>query len=452
MEAKVDKNGKTKSFVRQKPPDRGYVPWDKGVFDRLAIGRPEALQSVFRLDHGMVMAMLHRAGGMRALAQLIGLSHERPVVQMHLRRELARCFRTLHAAGVVALVPREGRRGRDARVAEGLQHDFSLHHTLSLWLVAALGQLDPEQPDHALDVVSLCEAILENPGAVLFKQVAQEKTRLINQWKDEGVPYEERMERLQHVTWPKPAVMGMENSGWIYLHFNLFAGAHPWVGDTAIRPKMIARLLVEHLIDFDDLVRDLGLQPMEGVLLRYLTQVYKTLLQNVPADAKTDAVHEAIGHLRAVVASVDSSLLQEWEQLVAIERGEVPVVREVVAPPPPPDPRAIRAHLRAGLFAVVKALAAHDWDEVEALVRAPEGAEDWTAERLAALVAKFEEEHGRLVFGHRERMGDTVSAERVAGRWRLSTALATADEASDWQVVVAESDEGDFVELVELGR
>jgi len=46
-----------------------------------------------------------------------------------------------------------------------LQHDFSLHHTLSLYLVDTLPLLDPATETYALDVLSLVEAILEKSAA-----------------------------------------------------------------------------------------------------------------------------------------------------------------------------------------------------------------------------------------------------------------------------------------------
>ena len=453
MEAKIDKNGKTRSFVRQKPPDRGYVPWDKTTFDRLVTGKAEPLQSVFRVDHGMLMTMLHRSEGLRSLVGLIGRSHERAAVQLSLRRDVAHKFRALFKAGVALVVPRESGRGSEAKVAPGLQRDFSLHHTLSLYVVDAIADLDPDDELYPLRVITLVESILENPAPVLMRQVAAEKTRLINEWKMDGVPYEERMERLQEITWPKP------DANWIYAKFEDFTAKHPWVAQEVIRPKSVAREMVENLATFDDYVRDYNLQPMEGVLLRYLTQVYKALVQNVPAEFKTDAVHEAIGALRGIVAGVDRSLLEEWERMRGLGVAGIEGALELLAghgEPPPPhlDRREQKARLRTALHGVMQALAAHDWPRAAEGLRAADWDEPWPPERLEGIVSEFEQEHGMLRFGHEQRLAQKTTAREVTpGTWRAATALVglEADEESGWRLELEAVGDADPV-VVWLGK
>src|SRR6185437_4464254 len=47
-----------KKFVKKKPPDRGYVHWDKQTFEKLIAGQPEALVSRFQVTHGMLLNVL----------------------------------------------------------------------------------------------------------------------------------------------------------------------------------------------------------------------------------------------------------------------------------------------------------------------------------------------------------------------------------------------------------
>ena len=101
----------------------------------------------------------------------------------------------------------------------------------------------------------------------------------------------------------------------IYDTFNAFAAKHPWVGQENIRPKSVARELLERFCSFHDYVRDYGLQRSEGVLLRYLSEAYKTLVQTVPEALRTDEVDDVLAQLRAMVRAVDSSLLDEWQSL-----------------------------------------------------------------------------------------------------------------------------------------
>src|SRR5690606_4745082 len=48
---------KKKKFVRKKPPERGYVPWDASTLDRLRESEPEALTSSFTVNHGMLLQL-----------------------------------------------------------------------------------------------------------------------------------------------------------------------------------------------------------------------------------------------------------------------------------------------------------------------------------------------------------------------------------------------------------
>ena len=55
---------------------------------------------------------------------------------------------------------------------------------------------------------------------------------------------------------------------------------------------------------------------VEGLLLRYLGQVHNTLARSIPEALKTEELEDMIGYFRAMIARVDSSLLEAWENLV----------------------------------------------------------------------------------------------------------------------------------------
>ena len=57
----------------------------------------------------------------------------------------------------------------------------------------------------------------------------------------------------------------------------------------------------------------------EGLLLRFLSQVHKTIKHNIPDDFKTDEVLEVEAFLLATINGTDSSLLREWEALKELE-------------------------------------------------------------------------------------------------------------------------------------
>ena len=184
-----------------------------------------------------------------------------------------------------------------------------MDQTLSLYLLETIPLVNPEQEDFALVVLSLVESILEDPDLILRRQLDKVKGRAVAEMKAEGIQYDERMAKLEELEHPKP------NREFIYSTFNAFSDKHPWVGQENIRPKSIAREMFEEFRSFADYIRDYELQRAEGLLLRHLNSVYKVLKQTVPDAAKTDAVREMELYLGTMIRAVDSSLIDEWEQM-----------------------------------------------------------------------------------------------------------------------------------------
>ena len=445
---------KPKKFVRKKPPDRGYVPWDAATFDKLVAGEPETLRASFRVDHGMMLNLLQRPqardrpdGGYRDLLELVAASGERPVAVTRLRRESAQLFRALRGAGIVELRPREAAAGsasagsasagRSVHVADALQADFSLLQTLGLYLVEALELLDPEHADHHLHVASLAEAILENPRVILARQESKLKGDRVAELKAEGLEYEARMEELDKVSYPKP------DADFIYDSFNAFASRHPWVGSENIRPKSIARDMYERWATFNDYIKLYGLARSEGLLLRHLHQTYKTLEQTVPAAHKLEPVVDLIAWLRATIERVDSSLVQEWERMLSgAEAIDARLAAKLERLRPEQldislDRREFYARIRAELHRFVHALARGDWDEALASIRdAPDiEGEPWTGPRLEAALARYHEELGELVFDVRARASDkTRIVETSDHLWSVRQTLVDPHDEGFWYV------------------
>ena len=360
------KQGKKGKFVKKKPPERGYVAWDEATFEKLQASPPERLASSFSMQHNLILNVLARDGedGCAALKQIIEDSHESPAGKRRLKREGFGMFRNLVAAEVLEIIPVAERSGpRKVRLHVDLQEDFSLNHALGIYLLETIPLLDAEAPDYALNLISLIEAIVENPMAVLLKQVDALKAELVAEMKRDGVEYEERIERLEEVEWPKPG------ADFIYSTFNAFVARHQWVGEDGIKPKCIAREMLESYSSFDDYVRSYKLERSEGVLLRHLSEVFKVLVQTVPVSARTDEVEEAELFLLELLRGVDTSLIEEWERLR--QPGEEPVAEDEDGQPPVDLPisrdRAQFLRLvRHQVFAFVKRLAMRDASELEA--------------------------------------------------------------------------------------
>ncbi|HEX2165250.1 MAG TPA: DUF3516 domain-containing protein, partial [Thermoanaerobaculia bacterium] len=318
-EEKAGGDAKKRKKLVKKSPRPGDVPWTERHFRELIARQPETLESRFRITHGMVLELLQRdaedddpaARNFASIRRLVERSHEPPETRRRLLSEAAVLVRSLHRAGIVRMV-------RDVRtpylwatVDPDLQIDFSLHHTLSLFLVEALARLDPGSPEYATDALSLAESILEDPNAVLRQQAEKEKQRVLAALKEADVPYEERVERLREVGHPKPP-----NLDYMLGLFEGFRDLHPWVGGRDLHPKAVGREMFERYWSFHDFVREYGLARSEGVLLRYLSQLYKTLARSVPESARTPELDDVLAFFRTLVERIDKSLLEEWESLL----------------------------------------------------------------------------------------------------------------------------------------
>jgi superfamily II RNA helicase len=424
-----------KKVVMQKPPTKGYVHFDKGTFERLVNGTPEPLTPRFEITHGTLLSCLQssspqatRGGGYKRLVTIIGRSHGGPRQKSEHRRRAAACFRALRHAKIVDVVTTEAVRGRVVEVSADLQRDFSLHHTLSLYLLETLGRLDRDAPDYALDVLTLVEAIVENPDAVLRKQLDKLKTEKMAELKAAGVEYEQRIEELEAMEWPKP------NRDFIYDTFNDFADRHPWVGTENVKPKSVAREMYEGFASFDDYVRSLGLERSEGVLLRYLSQVYRALGETVPAPARTDGVMDILAHFRTLLAEVDASLLEEWE---AMKNPEIKLERRSTqreAVDPAAERRALIAGVRAQLHKLVRALSLRDYAAAAKLL-APGDGEPWTPERLTAEMAPYWAAHPELLTTPAARRPDRTRIDTVGeGRFRVQQVLVDGEGDEDWSL------------------
>ena len=391
--------------ARKQSPPKGFVGWGKETFNRLVHSPPETLRSRFDVTHGLIVACLQSeeghgdvGRGYHVLSNLIDLCHESDERRRRLRRKAAALFRSLRRAEVVEIV-RDADSGRaGVRISQELQRDFSLHQSLSLYLVDAAAALDRESSDYALDLLSVSEAILDDPRPILYAQERKAKGELIARLKAERVPYEERMEKIEKLSWPKP---GEE---FIRATFQMFADRHPWVGGDDIHPKGVAREIYESLSDWGDYVKRMEIARVEGLLLRYLGQVHDTLVRNVPAAQKTEEVHDMTAFFRSMVGRVDSSLLQAWEEMIqpgpkVIAREEAPREYDLAE-----DERGLRARIRSELQRIVRALAGGRYEEIPDLLH-PESRDDWPASRIAESLVPFYERYEAIVYDPRARQG-----------------------------------------------
>ena len=424
---------KRRKVVRKKPPTRGYVPWTEETFTKLVAAPPEPLTSSFTVSHSMLLNVLDRPGdGCGAMRRLLVENHDpRPRQRQHIRRAIA-MYRSLLGAGVVERLDAPDADGRLVRVTVDLQADFALNQPLSPFVLTAVEHLERDSPTYALDVLSLVESVLENPGVVLAAQLDKLRSDTLARLKQEGVEYEERMAELDKLEHPKPL------RDFTYDLFNQYLVIHPWAADHTIRPKSVARELYEQAMTFPDYVQHYGLARSEGLLLRYLSDAYKGLVQNVPEEAKTDEVFDLTEWLGETVRGVDSSLLDEWEQLR--HPDDLVAVAEGAAVPLPShaeqlgglsaNVRALRLMVRNELFRWVELLSRGAYADVASR----EGSGGWSERRLAEALTPYWDEHEAIGIDTSARAGALFRLDETVTPWTATQVLDDPDGHHDWQL------------------
>jgi superfamily II RNA helicase len=439
LEQKAAREGK--KVVKRKPPEKNFVNWDKNTFTRLIAAQPERLASRFHVSHGMLLNVLSRKGnGCRAMQRLIAQCHESPKARKAHVKRAWQLFRSLVDRKIIEFIPRT-EEGAYLRVNLELQDDFSMDQTLSLYLLETIPLIDPQVPDYPLVLLTLVESILEDPDIILRKQLDKVKSQKMAEMKMAGIEYEERMEELEKLEYPKP------NREFVYSTFNAFADKHPWVGHENIRPKSIAHEMFENFRSFSDYIRDYELQRAEGVLLRHLNSVFKVLAQTVPDAAKNDAVREMQLYLGTMIRQIDSSLLDEWEKMrdPNYQRAETKEVRPPGAEEAEKnitrDTKAFTAAVRNRIFSFLRGVVNGDFEQALTYLTSPNDSEGqpWTGARLEEMLAAFHTEHERICLDPNARnlRHTYVAPSEDKKSWRVQQMLVDPEENNDW---VAEFD------------
>jgi superfamily II RNA helicase len=443
--AKAGDDPKKQRKVQRKKPPEGFVTWGEDTFDRLVAAEPEALQSRMRVSHAMLLNVIAREGNaFESMRRLLRDNHEDSKTQLRLIRRAIQIYRTLVTAGVIERLDEPDEFGRTLRLTVDLQKDFSLNQPLSTFALAALDLLDPASPEYALDVVSIIEATLEDPRAVLWAQEHHAKGEAVNAMKAEGIEYDERMELLEDITWPKPLNELLEAT------FEMYRQTHPWIADAGLSPKSVVRDMFERAMTFGEFIGYYGLARSEGIVLRYLSDAYKALKQTVPPDKVNEDLTDIIEWLGEVVRQTDSSLLDEWEELTN-------PTAEDVAEPTPVGPRritlnsrAFRVLVRNAMFRRVELIALHRWAELGQL----DTDAGWDAARWAEAGTAYYAEHEVVNTGPEARGPALFIVEDHPGYWEVQQIVDDPEGNHDWRITasvdLAASDEaGDLVlELV----
>jgi superfamily II RNA helicase len=424
---------KRRKIVRKKPP-QGFVSWGEPTFERLVAAEPEPLKSRFTVSHAMLLNVLGRPGdAFAALKHLLRDNHEEPAQQRALIHRAIQIYRALLAGGVVEQLDQPDTHGRRARLTVDLQFDFALNQPLSPFALAAIDLLDIESPSYPLDVLSVIEATLDNPRQVLSAQQHKARGEAVNQMKADGIEYETRMELLESVTWPKPLEELLEHA------YGVYRQGHPWVDDHELAPKSVVRDMYEQAMTFIEYIGHYGLSRSEGLVLRYLADAYKALRQTVPEDAKTEELIDLIEWLGELVRQVDSSLIDEWEQLRNPDADPAAAAERDSGPPPVTgNVRAFRVLVRNALFRRVELAALGHYKELGEL----DADSGWDADAWGDAVEPYFDQYDELGTGPDARgpalliiePGTSLGPAREHRVWKLRQIFDDPAGDRDWGI------------------
>ncbi|GAB3622163.1 DEAD/DEAH box helicase [Mariniluteicoccus endophyticus] len=432
---------KKKKFQRRKPPE-GFVVWTEEMYAKLIAQEPEQLHSRMRVTHSMILNVVARPGDpWAAMKKLLQDNHDDWRSQRRLSRRAISLTRGLLDSGVLVKLAEPDATGRTCALSDEVQDDFALNQPLAPFAVAALDLLDKESPTYALDIVSVIEAVLEDPFQVMLQQQFKARGEAVAEMKADGIEYEERMQLLEEITWPKPLAEVLEYA------LGVFTTTHPWVDPSALSPKAVVRDMWERAMDFNQFIAYYGLTRSEGLVLRYLTDAYRALRQTVPESYRTEELDDLLEWLGETIRQTDSSLLDEWEALTDPEAvARAAAERAAGKPPAPPRPvtgneRAFRAMVRTAMFRRVE-LAARDRFEELAAMEASECAKTdpplevvMTVDRWDDALGAYFDDHDEILVDAEARGPGLFMVDKGAKAWTVRQIVHDPEGDHDWQML-----------------
>ncbi|WP_421076858.1 DEAD/DEAH box helicase [Microbacterium sp. IO18] len=432
---------KKRKIVRKKAPD-GFVSWGEPSFRKLIDAVPETLTSHMQITSAMMLNVIARGGDVFAnMRALVYDNHEPRKRQRELALRAIGIYRTLRESGIVEKTP-DG----DIRLTVDLQPNFALNQPLSPFALAAFELLDPDPTagtgtgSYALDMISIVESTLDDPRAVLSQQEFLARGEAVAAMKSEGIEYDERMELLEQITYPKPLDELLSAA------FETFSAAQPWIRDFELHPKSVVRDMYERAMSFGEYVAYYKIARSEGVVLRYLSDAYRAASQTIPEEFKDEDLRDLIEWLGELVRQVDSSLLDEWEELVAgVDNGRFDphAPDEPIVPPAPKrltsNIRAFRILVRNELFRRVQ-LAARD--DVDGLAELDPG---FGADAWSDALDGYFADHDEILTGADARSSKLLILAEGPTTWTARHILDDPAGDHDWGITatidLAESDD-----------
>ena len=429
--AKAGNDPKKLKKVKRKKAPEGFVTWNENTFDKLIDAAPETLVPHMKITHSMVLNEVEQGGDARyRIDRLIDDSAQTPEQKERLHARADEIFQTLFDTNVIETEDRDDG-GKDYFMTVDMPDDFALDQPLSPFLLAALELLDPESDTYALDVISMVEATLEDPKQVLRAQERQARDEAMIRMKEDGLDYDERMDRLQEITYPKPLEDMLQAA------FDEYRHDVPWANDYWLSPKSVVRDMVETASDFTGYIARYNIARSEGTLLRYLSDAYRALARTVPQEKRDEQLDDIISWLRVVVRSIDSSLVDEWENAVtdtdaseAAANLAAPGAKQAVVE----DRRGLTVLVRNAMFRRVQLMDLDKPDELGALDK------DWGygVHEWEDTLDDYYDEHEYVNIDAKARSGELFildeSKENSEHAWKVRQIIDDSDGDHDWAI------------------
>ena len=421
---------KLKKIKRKKAPE-GFVTWNENTFDKLIDAAPETLVPHMKITHSMVLNEVEQGGDARyRIDRLIDDSAQTPEQKERLHARADEIFQTLFDTNVIETEDRDDG-GKDYFMTVDMPDDFALDQPLSPFLLAALELLDPESDTYALDVISMVEATLEDPKQVLRAQERQARDEAMIRMKEDGLDYDERMDRLQEITYPKPLEDMLQAA------FDEYRHDVPWANDYWLSPKSVVRDMVETASDFTGYIARYNIARSEGTLLRYLSDAYRALARTVPQEKRDEQLDDIISWLRVVVRSIDSSLVDEWEH-AGTDTDTSEAAANLAAPGAKQamveDRRGLTVLVRNAMFRRVQLMDLDKPDELGALDK------DWGygVHEWEDTLDDYYDEHEYVNIDAKARSGELFildeSKENSEHAWKVRQIIDDSDGDHDWAI------------------
>ncbi|RFA21785.1 DEAD/DEAH box helicase [Subtercola boreus] len=433
---------KLKKVVKKRAPE-GFVSWGEPSFNRLINAEPETLTSSMQINHAMLLNIIGRPAGeggfsdaFSATRALLEDNHEPRHRKLELERQALAIYRTLRTAEIVEQLPPDATGRVGIRLTVDLQPNFALNQPLSPFALAAFELINLDAPTYALDLISVIEATLDDPRPVLSAQQFQAKGEAVASMKAEGIEYDQRMELLEQITHPKPLEELLDAA------FEIYRASQPWVGDFELSPKTVVRDMYERAMTFNDYIGYYKLNRSEGLVLRYFSDAFKAARSTIPDEAKSEDLIDLIEWLGELVRQVDSSLLDEWEELTnpTEVQGEADDIAAqgrgvtAVLPPAPhsvvSNPRAFRILVRNELFKRVQLAALDRVDDLGEL-DAPLG---FSRTAWAEALDGYYGEYDSIGTGGAARSASLLTIDERRDVWVVRQTFDDPDGDHDWGI------------------